>query len=232
MELSVNNTSNALSIIERTQQEREEKSEKLASGKRITSAADDADDAAGLQISSRLTSQVNNYQQLSVNAQDQVNLNNVQTGQLSSITESLQRANVLSIQSGNPLSDNNAIQGELDQLTEQINTLADKALGNGNFVSGLDANNPQATQQSIESALATISDNATTLEAENSTLAAQVSTYEATQVNVSAARSRIEDTDYGQTSSEQQQVDSQLQAAVLNKKDEETRKGLLINQLV
>ncbi|OKY27584.1 flagellin [Thalassotalea sp. PP2-459] len=229
MELSVNNTSNALSIIERTQQEREEKSEKLASGKRITSAADDA---AGLQISSRLTSQLNNYQQLSVNAQDQVNLNNVQTGQLSSITESLQRANVLSIQSGNPLSDNNAIQGELDQLTEQINTLADKALGNGNFVSGLDANNPQATQQSIESALATISDNATTLGAENSTLAAQVSTYEATQVNVSAARSRIEDTDYGQTSSEQQQVDSQLQAAVLNKKDEETRKGLLINQLV
>ncbi|MDO6425718.1 flagellin [Thalassotalea sp. 1_MG-2023] len=229
MELSVNNTSNALSIIERTQQDREEKNEKLASGKSINSAADDA---AGLQISSRLTSQVNNDQQLNVNAQDQVNLNNVQTGQLSSITESLQRANVLSIQSGNPLSDNNAIQGELDQLTEQINTLADKALGNGNFVSGLDANNPQATQQSIESALSTISNNATTLGAENSALAGQVSTYEATQVNVSAARSRIEDTDYGQTSSEQQQVNIQLQASVLNKKDEEARKGLLINQLV
>lgn len=229
MELSINNTSNSLNIIERTQKEREEKSEELASGKRINSAADDA---AGLQISNRLTSQVNSYQQFSNNAQDQANINDVQAGQLSSINESLQRANVLSIQSGNPLSDNNAIQGELNQLTEQVNTLANEALGNGNFISGLDANNPQATQQAIESALATIAENATTLGAENNALAGQANTYETTQVNVSAARSRVEDTDYGQSSSEQQQINTLLQAAVINKKDEEARKGLLINQLV
>ncbi|WP_286234436.1 flagellin [Thalassotalea sediminis] len=229
MELSINSTSSSLSVIDRKQKEREEKDEQLASGKRINSAADDA---AGLQISSRLTSQVNDAQQRSINTQDQANINNVQAGQLSSISESLQRANVLSIQSSNPLADSNAIQSELDQLTEQINTIATEALGNSSFVSGLNASDPQTTQQAIETALTTVTENTASLGAENNALSNQAATYETTRVNVSAARSRIEDTDYGQTTSEQQQANTLLQAAVINKKDEDAQKGLLINQLV
>lgn len=229
MNLSINSPSSSLSIIDRVNKEREEKEEKLASGKRINSAADDA---AGLQISERLTSQINGYEQLSVNAQDQINTNNVQSGQLSSISESLQRANVLSIQSANPLSDNNAIQGELDQLTEQINTIAGEALGNNSFISGLDANDPQATQQAIEAAFTSINSDAAALGADSNALSSQVSSYEVTRVNVSESRSRIQDTDYASTGSEQQQLNTLLQAAVINKKDEDSRKGLLINQLV
>ncbi|MEW6992195.1 flagellin [Colwelliaceae bacterium 6441] len=229
MALSINPNSQSISILDRLATEREEKDEKLASAKRINSAADDA---AGLQIAERLTSQVNEYQQRSVNAQDQVNINNVQTGQLSSISEGLQRANVLSIQSGNPLSDPSAIQGELDQITEQINTVAGEVLGDSNFLSGLDANDPVATQDALETALGTINENAAALGANSNALESQVSTYETSRVNVSESRSRIEDTDYAKTTAEKEQLSSLIQATIINKKDEEARKGLLVNQLV
>lgn len=229
MNLSINQPSSALSYIERQSKEREEKDEQLASGKRINSAADDP---AGLQISSRLTSEVNSYQQQSYNSQDQVNTNNVQEGGLSAIDESLQRANELSIQSGNPLSDPNAIQGELDQLTEQINTIAGEVLGDPNFVSGLDANDPAATQAALEDAFASVNESATSLGAQSNALNSQVATYETTRVNVSQSRSRIEDTDYASTSSEKEINNVLLQAAIINKKDGEARKGLLINQVV
>jgi len=229
MNLSINQPSSSLSYIERQNKEREEKDEKIASGKRINSAADDP---AGLQISSRLTSEINKSQQQSYNTQDQVNANNVQEGGLSAIDESLQRANELSIQSGNPLSDPSAIQGELDQLTEQINTIAGEVLGDPNFVSGLDANDPTTTQAALEDAFASVNESVTALGAESNALNSQVATYETTRVNVSASRSRIQDTDYASTSSEKEQTNVLLQSAIVNKKDEEARKGLLINHVV
>lgn len=227
--ININSSSSSLSYIDRANKAKEEEDEKLASGKRINSAADDA---AGLQIASRLTSQINGNQQLSVNSQDQININNVQSGQLSSINESLQRANELAIQSGSPLSDSNAIQGELDQLTEQVNTIAGEVLGDPNFLSGLDANDPQATQQALESAFETVSQTASDLGADSNALQSQVYTYETTTVNLSASRSRIEDTDYGESSAAQQQANVLIQAAIQNKKDDDERKGLLVNQLV
>lgn len=229
MNLSINQPSSALNYIERQNNEREEKDEKLASGKRINNAADDA---AGLQVSSRLTAEINGYQQQSYNVQDQVNTNNVQEGGLSAIDESLQRANELSIQSANPLSEPNAIQGELDQLTEQINVIAGEVLGDPNFISGLDASDPALTQAALEDAFASVNDSATSLGAQSHALNSQVATYETTRVNVSESRSRTEDTDYASTSSDKEQNNVLLQSAIINKKDEEARKGLLINQVV
>ncbi len=229
MNLSINQNASSLNVIDRLNKKREEQDEKVASGKKINSAADDA---AGLQIASRLTAQVNGYEQLSVNAQDQVNINNVQSGQLSSIAEGLQRANVLSIQSGNPLGDSNAIQGELDQITEQVNTIAGEVLGDANFLSGLDASDPATTQAALETAFTAINDAASALGANSNALASQSSTYETTRINVSESRSRIEDTDIAKTTAEQQQVNTLLQSAIINKKDEDSRKGLLINQIV
>lgn len=227
--ITINQSSSSLNILDRLTREREDEDKKVASGKRINSAADDA---AGLQISSRLTSQINEVSQLSVNAQDQVNLNNVQSGQLASISESLQRANTLSIQSGSPLADANAIQGELDQLTEQINTIAGEALGNSSFISGLDANDPQTTQAALDTALTSINDSAAALGADSNLLEGQVATYETTRVNVSASRSQIEDTDFASTTAEQQQLNTLIQSTIINKKDEDQRKGLLVNQIV
>ena len=229
MTLSINQSSPTLSFIERQNKEREEKDEKLASGKKINSAADDP---AGLQISTRLTSQINGYQQESANVQDQANINNVQESGLGAINESLQRANVLSIQSGSPLSDPTAIQGELDQLTEQINAVAGEVLGDPNFLSGLDASDPTTTQAALEDAFASVNESASALGAETNALSSQVSTYETARVNVSESRSRIEDTDYAAETSDKERLNVILQSAIINKKDEESRKGLLINQLV
>lgn len=227
--LSINQSSSNLSFIERLNQKNDEQSEKLASGKRINKAADDA---AGLQIANRLTSQINGDKQLSVNAQDQVNLNSVQAGALSAITEGLERANVLSVQSGNPLYDSSAIQGELDQITEEINTVASKVLGQDDFVSGLDATDPAATQTIIQDTAEIVNTNASELGAQSNTLGNQISSYETSVVNVSASRSRIQDTDYAAQTSEQQKTETLLQAAIINKKNEEARKGLLFNKLV
>jgi len=229
MALSINQQSPTLSIIERLRKEQEEKQEQLASAKRINSAADDP---AGLQIANRLTSQINGNAQLSVNAQDQINLNNIQEASFSAINDSLQRANELTVQAGSPLNDSAAIQEELNQITEQVNAIAGEVLDDPSFLTGLDANDPATTQATLEAAADTISQQAAALGASSNGLGSQVSTYETSVVNVSAARSRIQDTDYAQASAEDQKLNILLQTAIINKKDEEARKGLLINQLV
>lgn len=227
--LSVNQSSSNLSFIDKLNQQREEQAEKLASGKRINKAADDA---AGLQIANRLTSQLNQDQQLSFNAQDQANINNVEAGALSAINDRLLRAQELSIQSGNPLYDSNIIQGELDQITEQVNTIASEVLGQNNFISGLDASDPATTQTILQDSSTLVNESASALGAENNAIVSQVATYQTSVVNVSASRSRIEDTDYAATSSEQAKNEILLQSAIISKKDEEERKGLLFNKLV
>lgn len=223
------NQSPSLNVFEQAQKKREEQSEKLASGYKINQAADDA---AGLQIANRLTSQINGLNQLSDNARDQVNLNDVASAQLSSITNSLQRANELAVQSGSPLADNSAIQGELDQITGEINAIAEQALGDAGFVAGLDASDPAASLAAIETALASVSDQSSTLGAQSNGLTSQISTYEVTSINSSASRSRIQDTDFAATTGEQQKNDILLQAALITKNTEEERKGLLFNQLI
>ncbi len=227
--LSINQNSASLNFIERLNNQREELAEKLASGKKINKAADDA---AGLQIANRLTSEINQNQQLSFNAQDQINLNDIQAGALSAINENLQRASVLSIQSGNPLYDGNAIQVELDQITEQVNAIASDTLGQDDFLTGLDASSPAATQTILQDAAVVVNDSASDLGANSNTLISQIATYETSIINVSESRSRIEDTDFAKLSSEQQKNEILLQAAIITKKGEEERKGLLFNQLI
>ncbi|MCG7532421.1 flagellin [Psychrobium sp. MM17-31] len=228
MNFSINQSS-SLSFIEQAQKKHEEETEKLSSGFKINRAADDA---AGLQISNRLTSQINGLDQQAVNSRDQINLNNVASAQLSSITSSLQRANELAVQAGSPLSDSSAIQGELDQITGEINAIAGQALGNDSFISGLDANDPAASLAAVETALASVGEQASSLGAQSNGLQSQISTYEITSTNSSAARSRIRDTDFAQSTSEQQKNDILLQASLSIKKTEEERKGLLFNQMV
>ncbi|WDE05638.1 flagellin [Thalassomonas viridans] len=229
MDFSVKQTSANLSFIERINQERQEAREQLASGKRINSAADDP---AGLQISNRLTSGINAFEQLATNARDQVNINQVQSSQLNAINDNLQRANVLAIQSGNPLYQGDAIQGELDQITAEINVIAGEALGQDDFLQRLDATDPATTQAALEAARANISDRASDLGADSNALLSQAATYDISRVSLSDSRSRIEDADFARVTGEQEQADTRLQIALLNKRDEESRKGLLIDQLL
>ncbi|MBW8184736.1 flagellin [Shewanella nanhaiensis] len=221
--------SSSLSNLERLQEERQKLQEKLSTGLKINRAADDP---AGSQIANRLTSSINAADIRTNNARDQQSIINTQAGQYASITDNLLRARELTIQAGNPVNDKQAIQAELDQLTEEINVIAERVLGQSNFIPSLDASNPSAAQSDIESASATVDANASTAGAQSRGLDSQINNYQISSTNNQAARSRIQDTDYAQSASDLLRTELQLKIAVILKRDEEERKGLLLNKFV
>ncbi|MBR9783177.1 MAG: flagellin FliC [Gammaproteobacteria bacterium] len=111
--------------------------ERLSSGFRINSAADDA---AGLQISDRLTSQVQGLNQAVRNANDAISLSQTAEGALSEVTTSLQRIRTLAVQSQNGINssaDRLALQKEVSALRTEISRIAtDTQFGNVNILDG------------------------------------------------------------------------------------------------
>ncbi|MEB8287177.1 flagellin B [Aeromonas veronii] len=112
---------------------------RLASGLRINSAKDDA---AGLQISNRLTSQVNGLDQGNRNANDGISVAQTAEGAMDEVTSMLQRMRTLAQQSANGSNntdDRVALQQEYDQLTTEINRISEdttfggKKLLDGNY---------------------------------------------------------------------------------------------------
>lgn len=125
--------------------------QRLASGLRINSAKDDA---AGLQISNRLTSQINGLNVAIRNANDGISMAQTAEGALQESTNILQRMRDLSIQAANATNstvDRNAIQEEVVQLKSELNRIADTttfggsklldgSFGNQQFQVGAQAN--------------------------------------------------------------------------------------------
>ena len=111
--------------------------ERLASGKRINSAADDA---AGLQITNRLTSQTNGLNQSIRNANDGISLAQTAEGAMDETTNMLQRMRTLAIQSSNGSNtdeDRLALQQEIKALTTEIDRVAsDTTFGGQNLLDG------------------------------------------------------------------------------------------------
>ena len=100
--------------------------QRLSSGLRINSAKDDA---AGLQISDRLTSQINGLGQGNRNANDGIALCQTMEGALDETTSMLQRIRTLAIQAANgtnTTNDRQAIQEEVAQLSAEITRIACK----------------------------------------------------------------------------------------------------------
>lgn len=94
--------------------------EKLASGKKVNNAQDDA---AAQQIIDRLTSEVEGNRQTLNNVYDGISLAQVAEGGLGSINDDVNRIRELSLQSGSGIlndSDRRAIQSEITQLQENI----------------------------------------------------------------------------------------------------------------
>lgn len=108
--------------------------QKLSSGKRINSAADDA---AGLAIAQKLLKQSNGLDAGVYNARNSQNMLNIAEGAMGSVTDSLQRINELSTQAANGLysdSDRSAIQAEIDQLTSEINRVSETTKFNETYL--------------------------------------------------------------------------------------------------
>lgn len=105
--------------------------QRLSSGLRINSAKDDA---AGLAIAARMTSQINGLDQSARNANDGISLAQTAEGALGNSTDILQRIRVLAVQSSNAsnsASDRQAIQQEVGQLTSELNRIASTTAFNG-----------------------------------------------------------------------------------------------------
>jgi flagellin len=98
--------------------------EKLSSGLRINSAADDA---AGLAISEKMRGQIRGLDQASSNSEDGISLVQTAEGALNETTSILQRMRELAVQSSsdtNTDEDRDNIQDEMDQLTAEIDRIS------------------------------------------------------------------------------------------------------------
>jgi len=107
---------------------------RLASGLRINTAKDDA---AGLQISSRLSSQVRGLNQAVRNTNDGISLAQTVEGALDESGNILQRMRELSVQAANDtntVSDRESIQSEVDQLISELDRIAETTTFNNQKV--------------------------------------------------------------------------------------------------
>ena len=98
--------------------------QRLSSGMRINSAKDDA---AGLQIADRLTSQINGLNQGNRNSNDAIALAQTMEGALDETTSMLQKIRTLAVQAANGTNtaeDRNALQQEVTSLSTEINRIA------------------------------------------------------------------------------------------------------------
>ena len=111
--------------------------QRLSSGLRINSASDDA---AGMQISNRLNSQINGLNQGIRNANDGISLAQTAEGAMDEVTQMFQRMRTLAQQASNGSNtddDRLALQEEIRALAEEVNRVAeDTTFGGQNLLDG------------------------------------------------------------------------------------------------
>src|SRR5690606_23923891 len=119
--------------------------QRLSSGLRINSAKDDA---AGLAISERMTTQIRGLNQAARNANDGISLAQTTEGALQEVTNNLQRIRELAVQAANATNSNSdraALNQEVEQRIAEINRIASQTSFNGRKV--LDGSFGNATFQ-------------------------------------------------------------------------------------
>lgn len=105
--------------------------QRLSSGQRINSAKDDA---AGLAIANRFTTQIRGMDQAGRNANDAISLTQTAEGALVEVSNNLQRIRELAVQSRNATNsqtDRDALNAEASQLLSEINRVAEQTSFNG-----------------------------------------------------------------------------------------------------
>jgi flagellin len=108
--------------------------ERLSSGMRINSAKDDA---AGLAISTRFTTQINGLNQAVSNANDGISLAQTTESALNEVTNNMQRIRTLAVQSANATnsdSDRAALDAEVQQRLAEITRISTQTSFNGRHV--------------------------------------------------------------------------------------------------
>lgn len=135
--------------------------QKLSSGYKINSTADDA---AGMAIARKMNAQIKSLQRANRNANDGLSVVNTADGAMAEMHDILQRMNELSIQSANGTNaetDREQIQKEIDQLVQEIDRIADttqfnaQSLLNGSFALKGFTNTENVTVMSYSEGVAT-----------------------------------------------------------------------------
>lgn len=246
--------------------------ERLSSGFRINSAADDA---AGLQITDRMTTQVMGLDQAVRNANDGISLAQTAEGALAETTTALQRIRQLAIQSQNGInssSDRLALQKEVSALKTEISRIASTTQFAGvdilkgdyasNFLVG--ANAGQTIQVNISrtggygfsgltngnalsvettggasAALGVLDTAISIIGAKRADLGALQNRFQSTirnlsniSENVSAAKSRIKDTDFAKETAEltRTQIIQQASTTILSQANQRPQSALSLLQ--
>ena len=245
--------------------------ERLSSGLRINNAKDDA---AGLQISNRLTTQILGLDQAVRNANDGISLSQTIEGALAETTSALQRIRVLAVQSQNGInssSDRVALQKEVAALKSEMSRIASTSQFGGVNVldgtfssaflvganagqtisvnvertggfgaSGLSvANASVLTEAQASAAMTSISEAISIIDAKRADLGALQNRFQSTirnlsniSKNVSAARSRIRDTDFAVETAEltRWQIIQQASVTVLGQANQRPQAALQLLQ--
>jgi flagellin len=214
---------NAHRNLENTQMQLSKSMQKLSSGLRINSAADDA---AGLAISEKMRSQINGTDQAQRNTMDGISLVQTADGAYNEMHSILQRVRELAVQAQNGTltsSDTTAIDQEVGQLTAELGRIASNTqfnglqalsgtftlqvgadAGSGNQIafslaaidfSGLGSAASAGAISAIDTAITSVSSARSTLGAIQNRLEDTVDNLGVYQENISAAESRIRDVD-------------------------------------
>ena len=134
--------------------EMEQSMERMSSGKRINSSMDDA---AGLAIGNRMTSQIEGLNQAVRNANDGISLAQTAESALDGHSNLLQRMRVLAVQAANDTysaADRRTLNNEIVQLKEELNRSVGQAIFNGQKI--LDGSNTSFTFQTGHAATDTV----------------------------------------------------------------------------
>jgi flagellin len=244
------NNNGVSSLLSQVQEKQNNLFEKLASGKKVNNALDDA---SAQQIIDRLTSEVEGNRQAINNVYDGISVAQVAEGGLGSINDDVNRIRELTLQSGSGVlsdGDRRAIQSEITQLQENISqtieqtNFAGKPLlsddGELSFQAGagggqsISINTQDIASQlsgvlsiditsgtSVNDALSAADDAIETIGGARGDLGAAQNRFESTarnltqaNVNAAEARSRLQDLDYAQASSERAANDVRGQSAL------------------
>jgi flagellin len=242
--------------------------QRLSSGFRINSAKDDA---AGLQISNRMTSQIQGLDRAVMNAQDGISVAQTAEGAMDEVTTMLQRMRVLTVQAGdgaNSAADNSALQSEVTQLRSEIDRIGTstkfggEALLDGSYSADfvVDADGSDsitvAVSQNIDStalginsidlgsasldvagSVSAIDTAIQNVDKERASLGAIQNRFQSTirnlanvSENVTAARSRIKDTDFAKETAEltKSQILQQTSTSILAQANQRPQAALAL----
>ncbi|WP_147378745.1 flagellin [Motilimonas pumila] len=216
------------SFLQQQKQKQEEETEKLSSGQRINSAADDP---AGFAIAQRLTSQINQSNQLYANEVYNQSVAGIESSGLANTGQSVMQLNELVLQSGNGAyssDDIAALQGEIDEIVEGLDSAQALGLDQIDLVGKSLDDNLQILSDAQDQVLSDLTD----LGAQINGSTAYQSQLNSAMINQSAARSRILDTDYAASSSGLANADVLLQAAAKMKQEKEEQEAKAVNGIL